>query len=85
MEPVPVTSLSGPGLDFGTAGPVQSDRLRPVPVVKNPDRFHLWDKEPWKGEQPRLTSMDVRAQSGSKMIIIRSVSSKMHRARRQAV
>ncbi len=26
------------------AGPVRSDRLRPVPVpvVKNPDRFHLW-------------------------------------------
>jgi len=26
------------------AGPVRSDRLKPVPVpvVKNPDRFHLW-------------------------------------------
>ncbi len=23
------------------AGPVRSDQLRPVPVVKNPDRFHL--------------------------------------------
>ncbi len=22
--------------------PVRSERLRPVPVVKNPDRFHLW-------------------------------------------
>ncbi len=43
MEPVPVTGRFGTGLDFRPAGPVRSDRLRPVPVpvVKNPDRFHL--------------------------------------------
>jgi hypothetical protein len=52
MEPIPVTGRSGTGLSVDrpvtgrpfscrSTGPVRSDRLGPVPVVKNPDRFHL--------------------------------------------
>ncbi len=46
MEPVPAwisdwAVTDRPVVTGRPAGPVQSGRLRPVPVFKKPDRFHL--------------------------------------------